>query len=249
MKKLWPLVALGIGAYLLFALITLPAGVGLAPLESSGIEVAGVSGTAWKGRAQVLQIQGTRLGGIEWDLHVLSLFTGRLTADVKVTRIDGFAQAELTLRPGGSTSFKDLGASLPLSALPPNIIPGGWAGTLNLRLAALVLEKGWPRSADGTVEATNITGPASKPTNMGNYKVTFPAAQAASADALTGVLTDTGGPLQVTGTVQLKNDRSYLIEGLIATRADAPRDVVNALQYLGPADPQGRRPFSFAGTL
>jgi general secretion pathway protein N len=249
MKKLWPLVALGIGAYLLFALITLPAGVVLAPLKSSGIEVAGVSGTAWKGHAQALQIQGTRLGSVEWNLHVLSLFTARLTADVKLTRTDGFAQTELTLKPGGGTSFKDLSASLPLSALPPNVIPGGWAGTLNARLAHLGVEHGWPRSVDGTIEAVNITGPARKPANMGSYKVTFPAKQDAAADTLTGALTDTGGPLQVTGTVQLKPDRSYVIEGLIATRADAPSDVVNALQYLGPADPQGRRPFSFAGTL
>jgi general secretion pathway protein N len=249
MKKLWPLVALGIGAYLVFAVITLPAGVALAPFKSSGVEAAGVSGTAWKGHAQVLQVQGTRLGGIEWDLHLLSLFTGRLSAAVKLTRIDGYAQAEMTLKPGGSMSFKDLNASLPLSALPSNVIPGGWAGMLNLRLAGLVVENSWPRSADGTLEAVNITGPARQPVNMGSYKITFPATQAAPADTLAGALTDTGGPLQVTGTVQLKPDRSYLVEGQIATRADAPRDVVNALQYLGPADAQGRRPFSFAGTL
>lgn len=249
MKKLWLLVALGIGAYVLFALITLPASVAVAPLQSSGITVAGVSGTAWKGRAQVLQVQGMRLGGIEWDLHILRLFTGRLSADVKLTRIDGFAQAELTVTPGGRTDFADLSASLPLSALPPNVVPGGWTGKLNLRLARLVLEHSWPSSADGTIEAVDITGPARKPANMGSYKITFPAAAKTTADTLTGALTDTGGPLQVTGTVQLKAARSYLIEGLIATRADAPQDVVNALQYLGPADPEGRRPFSFSGTL
>jgi hypothetical protein len=66
---------------------------------------------------------------------------------------------------------------------------------------------------------------------------------------LAGALTDMGGLLQITGTLQLKADRSYLVEGLVATRPETPRDVADSLQFLGTPDAQGRRSFSLAGTF
>jgi general secretion pathway protein N len=249
MKRWWPLVALGVGAYLLFAILTLPASIVLSRLDSSGVRAAGVSGTFWNGRAQVLTVGGVHVGGVEWDLHVLPLFAARLNADVKVTRIDGFLQTEVSATPSGRLHFEGLTGSLPLTALPPNAIRGGWTGTLNLKLVSLVVEKNWPVFAEGTVEAIDVTGPSSKPVNIGSYKTTFPPDSAADG-SLTGALTDIGGPLQISGTVQLKAaDRSYHIDGMIATRPDAPRDVVNTLQFLGPPDEQGRRPFGTEGTM
>lgn len=248
MKKLWPLVALGIGAYLVFAIVTLPASVVLSRFAPPSVRAAGVSGTLWKGSAQVLQVGSSNLGGVQWDMHVLSLFTARLTADFKLTRIDGFAQGVATVAPGGRITLQDVSGSLPMSVLPPNVAPGGWAGTLNMRFARLVMENGWPVDAEGNIEVIDLTGPASKPTNLGSFAIKFPAGEAPPPDTLVGALTDLGGPLQITGTAQLKQDRSYVIEGMIATRPDAPPDIVNVLQFLGPPDAQGRRPFSLAGT-
>src|SRR5262245_49289954 len=99
MKRWWPLVALGIGAYVLFALITLPARIALQWLAPEDVAVAGVSGTLWKGGAQVVQIRDAQLGSVEWDLHVLALFTARMSADVKLKRSDGFAQTTVTFTP------------------------------------------------------------------------------------------------------------------------------------------------------
>lgn len=247
MKRTWPLAALGIAAYIVFALFTLPAGILLSRLAPYGIVAAGVDGTAWKGRAQVLQAGNTNLGSATWNLHVLPLFLARLQADVKLTRVDGFAQAAITATPSGRISLNQLTASLPLATLPPGATPGGWAGTINLKLAELTVEQGWPVRIEGTIETMDLTGPARKPANMGSYKVTFPATQ--STEELAGALTDLGGPLEIAGTLRLKPDRSYLIEGVVATRPDAPKAIADSLQYLGAADAQGRRPFSIAGTM
>ena len=83
MKRAWPLLTLGIVAYVVFAVVTLPAGVVLSRMASSGISTDGVSGTIWNGHAQVLRISGAHLGSVGWDLHALALFTGRLVADVE----------------------------------------------------------------------------------------------------------------------------------------------------------------------
>ena len=45
MKKAWPLVTLGIVAYLVLAAVTLPANVVLSRLENPNLSTAGVSGT------------------------------------------------------------------------------------------------------------------------------------------------------------------------------------------------------------
>jgi general secretion pathway protein N len=249
MKKLWPLVALGIGAFLLLALVTLPANVVLSLVHPSGVTLSGVSGTLWKGRAQAVRSGALHVGSVEWDLDFLRLFTGRIGADIKVTRSDGFANASISSGPGAAVTLRGLNASLPMSALPPNIAPGGWTGTLTLKLGQLTLDNSWPVAANGTVEVTDLVGPANRPAALGGYKILFPAEGAAAPDTLTGALSDTGGPLAVNGTVQLKKDRSYLVNGMIATRPGAPGDMTRTLEILGAPDAQGRREFTLEGSL
>ena len=247
MKRLWPLIALGVGAFIVFALVTFPASVVLSRLGSAGINTAGVSGSIWNGKAQVLQIHGVNVGSAEWDLHVLPLFTLHLNADVKVSRVDGFVSTELSVGPGGKVTLTGLSASLPLQALP-NIAPG-WAATLNGRFERLALDSGWPSEVVGTLDAMDVTGPARRPANVGSYRITFDPASS-TAEMIQGAITDAGdGPLQINGTVRLKADRSYEIDALVATRPNAPRNLATALEYLGPPDDQGRRQFSMAGAL
>ncbi len=245
MKRIWPLAALGILAYLVFALATLPANLLVLRLAPA-ISAAGVEGTVWRGSAQLLQAGSVSLGSVRWKLHVLPLLLARVKADVELKRSDGFAQTGVTLS-SGQVRFDQLTASLPFSALPPAAAPGGWSGTINLKLAHLTLQNGWPTQAEGTLETVDLTGPARRPMNMGSYKVIFNGEQ--TEGELVGMLSDLGGPLEIVGAVRLKPDRSYVVEGVVATRPDAPGSISDTLQYLGPADEQGRRPFSIAGTL
>jgi general secretion pathway protein N len=249
MKKSWPLLALGIGAFLLLALFTLPAKVVLSFFQSPDVTLGGVSGTLWSGRAQAVRSGALHVGSVEWNLDVLRLFTGKLGADVKITRTDGFAQGSIAAGPGGRITLRSFNASLPVSALPANVVRGGWTGTLNLKLGELTLENSWPVAATGTVEVTDLVGPANRPAALGSYKVVFPAEGAGTADALTGALSDTGGPLAVNGTVQLNKNQSYLVSGLIATRAGAPGDMTRTLEILGEPDGQGRRQFALEGSM
>jgi general secretion pathway protein N len=245
MKKLW---ALGIGAFLVFALVTLPASVVLSFVHPANVTLTGISGTIWKGRAQAVRSGTVHVGSVDWGLDFLSLLTGKLGADVKVARTDGFAQGHIAAGAGGRITLRGFNASLPVGSLPPNVVRGGWTGTLNLKLAELALDNAWPVALNGTIEITDLVGPANRPAALGSYKVIFPEG-AAKGDTLTGTLTDTGGPLAVNGTVQLKKGRSYLVNGMIATRPNAPSDMARTLEILGEPDAQGRREFSIEGTM
>jgi general secretion pathway protein N len=246
--RLRSLIVLGVVAYVVFAIVTLPASVLLARFKDAGVSAAGIDGTAWKGRAQSLSIQGVDVGSVEWDLHALALLTLKLRADVKVTRVEGFLQSQVDVGIG-STRFRDLTGSVPLAAFGAPVLRS-WNGMVNLRLSELVLEDGWPVSATGTVDILDLQNTTQRSPLSGSYKITLPAPNTQAAEGtLVGAIADLGGPLQVAGTIELKRDRSYLLSGLVAARPDAPRSLSQQLQILGPPDPQGRRQFALEGTL
>jgi general secretion pathway protein N len=248
MKKVWWLIGLGIVTFAVFATVTLPANVIAGPLGKQGIVVSGISGTVWHGAAQVVQSGNVNIGSLQWTLRALPLLTGRAVADVKLDRIDGYAQGNVSIKSSGELLLHDVDASLPVSTLPPNLIAGGWTGKLTLKLSTVEIIARWPTQLVGSIEVLDLAGPARRPTAMGSYKLVFPE-QPPSA-VLRAALTDISGPLQLAGTLELKaSDRSYVLEGLIAARSEASSELSNSLQFLGPADAQGRRPISLAGTM
>jgi general secretion pathway protein N len=243
------LAALGLGAFVLLLLVTLPAQVILGRLGTFGVEATGVSGSVWKGQAAMVRVRNAPLGQLEWNLHVLKLLTGRASATVAVRQADAFAQGELSAALNGRITLSEFSASWPLAALAAAGLPAGWTGTANARLSELVVENGLPVALTGTIDLVNLVGPANRPANLGSYRATFPSTAANTGDGLAADLKDVDGPIALTAIVHVQRDRSYLLEGQIATRPEAPSQVVSALQYLGAADASGRRPFSLSGTF
>ena len=248
MKLRW-LIIFGLVAFVAFAIVSLPASVLFGFLQSHGVTAAGTQGSVWKGRAQMLQIEGTNVGAIEWDLHALALLALKLKADVTLTRAEGVAQTTVSMRSIDAITFENLNASLPISALS-GLAPAGWGGTVNLRFNELQLHDGWPRVANGAAEILNLTSASQASSLSGSYKVTFPSTSVDPGEnVVAGDLVDLGGPLQLNGELQLRPDRSYLLTGMVAARPEAPPNLANQLQILGPPDAEGRRPFSLEGTL
>ena len=250
MKKIWPMLALGFGAYVLFALVTLPAHLITDRFAANGVSMVGVQGTVWSGSAEAVQVANLSLGALRWSLRPLALFTAQAGADITVKRPDGSLDCSVFYQLlSGRINLDKLTATLPVNALPQNVTQGGWEGTLQANFSEIVIDKGWPASAKGSLQASNLVGPARKPANIGSFKVTFPAARPVP-NALTGDLTTVDGPLRVTATLQLKAaNRSYFIEGVIATDPSTPQDITRSLQLLGAPDSQGNRPFSLEGTM
>jgi general secretion pathway protein N len=253
MKISWKLVGYGVGAFLVFLVATLPAEMILPRLHSRGIAAAGVSGSIWSGSAAAMQVGTINLGSTQWSMNFLPLFTGKLSANVRVKRDDGTVSAKVSSGFGKRSTISDLKGSLPVASLGGLGLPGGWLGDVRINLPNIELENGWPVRLEGSVDALNLVGPASQPTELGNFRVNFSNAKAqdsAQGGGVTGVLESAGeGPLDVQGTLQLMPNRVYVINAQVATTANAPANITKALQYLGPPDAQGRRPLSVSGSL
>lgn len=243
------LVALGLGAFVLMLLVTLPAQVVFGQLGKVGIDATGVSGSVWNGQAAMIRIRQVPLGQLAWDVHVLKLLTGRASATVALKQANAFVEGDVSATPGGRIALTDVSASWPLDGLAAAGLPAGWKGTANARLTEVVVEDGLPVALSGTIDLMNVVGPANRPAALGSYRATFPSAAANAGDGIAADLKDLDGPIALAATLRVQRDRSYLIDGQIATRPEAPAQVVSALQYLGEADAAGRRPFSLSGTF
>jgi hypothetical protein len=82
---------------------------------------------------------------------------------------------------------------------------------------------------------------------FGDYRLTFPSAQANTEPV--GAIVDLGnGPLTVAAQVKLTPEPGYEINGRVAAKAGAPPGLARQIEFLGSKDGQGMRPFSFAGT-
>lgn len=242
--------AAGLGAFVLSLLAMFPARVAVKLLGVPATAVTGLTGTAWNGTVQRVTLEGVALGPVRWQLRPSRLLMGQLAAEVNATLPDGFLNTTAALSLGGGLSAIDLEGAVPLAWLAPAL--GDAGSQLTARFDRLAIRGGRIEAAIGNLQVAGVvlpiptTGPKLGP---GTYQITFDAENLGPADPLTGVLTDAGGPLEITGTVTLTPPRSYEVTGTAKPRPDAPPELRNALRMLGPATPDGGHALSLAGSF
>jgi len=253
--KLWHWLTLGIGAYLAFALSSFPAGTAYAWFAPPGIQLQGLEGTLWSGRAAAANVGELSLHDVRWSVHAWQLFLGRIAADLRAQLDDGYVAAYVKAS-RSHVSLSEVRASTSLPMLRAVLPVSGLRGQANLTLSTLELDvaKAWPTKVIGDLkllqlETTpfSLTGPRGKLVPVGNYTVRF----VEGAGPINGTFNDTGGPLEVSGTLAVNAARGYKFDALIKPRADAPEEIVEGLNAMatGEPDAEGRRVLSLSGSL
>jgi general secretion pathway protein N len=251
--KLWHWLALGIGAYLAFALSSFPAGTAYAWFAPAGLQLQGLEGTLWSGRAAAANVGTLSLHDVRWSVHAWQLLLGRLAADLRAQLDEGFVAANVKAT-RSHVSLSEVRASTSLPTLHAVLPVAGLRGEANLTLSALELDvaKAWPTKVVGDLKLLqletapfSLTGPRGKLVPIGNYAVRF----ADGGSPINATFNDTGGPLEVSGTLAV-NARAYKLDGLIKARADAPQELVDGLNVMtSEPDAEGRRRLTLNGTL
>ena len=236
MKKRITLTTAGFfGCYLLFLLLTVPAGmvIGHAQLPA-GISLSQVQGTVWRGNARLTHNSGiaTRL---QWQLRPLALLRGDVAAGVSFA--GGIGNAEGTLAFDGER-LQVADAQLQLDARG-----------LSLLLDAPLTLEGEIRGLIGRFEGTpdGITalegdlawtgaGVAFPITlALGNVATEFTTRD----DVITGQVNGGPTPLEIQGQVNLRNASQYDLQLRLRPAADADPAIHDALNLLGRAAPDG----------
>jgi general secretion pathway protein N len=231
------LVSAGLIAALVGLVANFPARLALSWFAPSPIQAWGAEGTVWNGRAVEIALDGHGLGGLGWEAHGRSLLALRPTWDLVLRRSEGFAQATVVISLLGDRQvIRDLDAALELSTLPPAIVPIGVTGRARIALQRLEFERGWPTvivgQADvGEMELPGVILP------LGPFEFRF----AERTGGPLGEIRSTGGPLRVDGRIELPERGRWHFSAELAPGEDAPRELVEGLQFVGEDIGGGRR--------
>ncbi|MFO7276420.1 MAG: type II secretion system protein N [Pseudomonadota bacterium] len=238
-------------AFLIVLIVRFPASWAAALLPGS-LACHGAAGTVWRGACTSFALNDasrpnpTSLGALSWRLKPLRLFTGTLAAGVTLQPPAGRVSADVEVSAGGSITARNLTASLRLDPQLLPLVPAALQGVVQADLQRLEVDDGAITDVAGRIELRDVQQSGNR---LGSYLIVFP--EVAAPGDPTGELRDTGGPFAFQGTVKFvrEPEPGYVIEGLIAARADAPPELAQRLQFLGTPDAQGRRPFSFSGSF
>jgi general secretion pathway protein N len=245
MKRTVTVIALVLVAFAAIVIARLPASWVL-PTGGTSFSCASVAGTIWSGYCGGLTVDGAALGQLTWRLRPARLLVGKLAAQVDVERPPrAFARGEIEIGFGDTVVARNLTASLPLD---PTVLPGlprTLTGSVRLDLAlARITKAGVVRRLKGRIEAHDIVDSSGYVTPLGSFAATFPGGKGEP----TGAVHDLGGPLSVQGKVVLTPQPGYDLSGYVTPRASAVPALVNALEFLGSPDAEGRRQFALAGS-
>ena len=251
MKRWWHFLLLGIVALLLFMVARFPAGVayGLAA-QSLPVKFAGLHDTVWDGGAQQLQYRDKVIASTFWQLSPWSLLVGNLDADIQLLNTGADLEARVVVPlGGGEVALSEIKGRLPLPLLQLHLtmIPVPLKGNLSLKLDELLINaEGRPSRAEGRVVWHGAGVQMNEVIPLGDLQV---ALSSSEEGGITGTLSDSGGPLQLQATLNLKADGSYSLQGTATPNDATPESLRGMLPMLGQPDSQGAYPLKFNGRL
>jgi len=227
----------GLVVFVVGLVATLPARVVVSAFAPPAVRAWGVEGSIWSGRAAALAIGEAGVGGIEWEISPASLLALRLSADVRIRRLDGFLDAHVSVPLlGGPVRLTGLEAAARLETLPRSVVPQGTAGQLAARLEEMILDEGWPTRVVGRIAFDTLDLPGVRYT-LGPLEFVFPP----DRDPPLADARSLGGPLSVEGTFGLPGPNRWFIDAFLGPGENAPRDLIDGLKYVGEEAPDGRR--------
>jgi general secretion pathway protein N len=231
-------------AFLVTLLMRLPART-LLPLLPADVSCAAPTGTVWSGTCGQLHVGELAVSGLSWALHPAALLRLHLVADLASPDPQARGHAQVDLARDGKLAITALAASV---ALPGDaaVVPAGVSGSMQLAIDSARIEDQHLIALHGTIDLLqiHIDNPQA---DLGSFELQFtPPAQ---PTVMVAQLRDLNGPLSVTGVLQLSPTGNYQLDGSVTPRPGASAELTQKLQVLGPADAQGRHPFSLAGSL
>lgn len=221
------------------------------PLLPSQVQCAQPSGSVWSGRCGALTVNGPAgalpLGAIRWQLRTGALFRAHLAGTARFEGPQLLGGVQFDAGAGGDLDVQNLDATAPLDRRLFSMVPANWTGRLNLRFPQVSIHDRHLVAAQGAIEAHDIVAQGPRPDAFGSYSLAFTGPPQGGVHR--GTLRDLEGPVEVTGTLDVKEDLSWMLDALVKARANATPELQRLLEYLGPPDAQGRRRFGAEGTF
>ncbi len=250
MKKvgLW---LLGIFAYVIFTLVMTPATWWLKLVTlPPGVELGPVSGTLWSGSAQGVSVKPLYIPVLKWQLDVGALWRGQVGVNLEggSLRDDNYPyfQVSAELTPSSVTVLPS-NLRLPVAGILPNIqlpMPADASGSIVLTVTEFQLGKPYCSALNGKASWQDARFKA--PTGWIDLKAIHATLRCDSGNIVLNTTPDNPLALQVQAEVLAD---SYKIAGTLKPDASMPKEVHQAMQFVGQADANGNFPITLEGRI
>ena len=238
------LVVIAAATFVIGVVALFPARVAYQWFAPPGVAISNISGTVWSGSAGEATINQLYLHDLQWRFRPSSLFSGGLGFHLEAKPVSGFVDAVVIAGFGNSVEVHDLTASMPLEVLGSALRIGGLRGSASLQFERLEMSDQTLRYAAGTLNVANVSVPLVGRELLGGYRAEF----STQSDVINASVEDTDDVVDLAGTLTIRPDRSYDLEGLIIATPTTPNTIRQQMEFLGPANDRGQREIRFGGT-
>jgi general secretion pathway protein N len=239
------LIITGLLVFLLVLVATFPARVAYRWLAPAELQLSGIEGSLWSGRAAQAMAAGAYFTDISWRLIPQSLLSGELAYAATARPASGSLAADVSIGATGELIIENLVGTLPLDLAHPAFQANGIGGDLDLQFTQLTLIDSVPVAAEGVLTVSNLFVRDLSAAVIGDIEAEFRTMDG----RMTATVSDLSGVIEVSGDFVVEASRSYRLTGLVRARPDAPPSIEQQLQFLGSPDNAGMRPFRFEGSL
>jgi general secretion pathway protein N len=241
------LVVLGVGAYLVFLLVNLPAswlGFALERSSRGALSLGEPAGTVWKGSGLLALRSGGAFRGIadiEWRTNPLPLLTGRLSVVLSGAAPEAGLRASVSLG-AGSVRFQNVEANAPAVLLEP-LVPAAAFAKPEGRLR--VLADSFEIGGGGAVGAASVEwleAGVLQTRQLGDYRLQI----TGMGERAELKLATMRGDLRLTGAGEWRAAQPRIVQlrGLAEVAAER-KDLEPLLQTMRIAGPGPSRPFAW----
>ena len=225
--------------YLLFLIVNVPASLAISFINlPTNLTYRTVSGTAWTGKLQQARYKGVSLGTVNWEFSPLNLLLGELSSDVSIVSNEQYINTELTVSLSGKVNLEETRFSIDLSSLQPLTygMPFAYEGKASGYFPVSFFLKNEYVGLNGKLSLSAIAMISPQQQSLGDFMVDF---RAENEGATSGKIADNGGPLSISGTLNLSKNGQIVVSAKLAAK-EAGSALEQALAFFGRKDSNGR---------
>ncbi|MCW9025136.1 MAG: type II secretion system protein N [Gammaproteobacteria bacterium] len=238
-KKWLKLIGLGTVVYTGTLIATFPAHLGwqLVPQKSlPPVQIQGLDGSIWQGKASTLTVSGMELGKLNWDVQIWPLIFGKLSVDTHINNATSHLQTKLALSPGGKISAENLRGIIQMPMLNRFTLPVSLQGALELNVSQLNYINSKTINLTGQLNWHDASIDMVQSVQLGEVAIT---AQNDNDGTVFNVK-NSASALAVEGSINIRGNGQYKTNLAIFNRDANRADINNIISMVGKPNATGR---------
>jgi general secretion pathway protein N len=250
--KWWSYLLIGLGAYLLIMVISLPAehvlGWTADNQQKPPFTYGYIKGSLWRGKMEAITVNGVALDKLKWRFSPSELLFGRIGFTIQINHAGQELEADVAKGFGNEIQIEDISGVIQAALVPPmiDLAQIGVDGNVNLNLEELTLSDNQIIYAEGQVQWLGSALKSPFAIKVGDLQADL---ETDDTGAVKAKIKDLGGPTAVSGELTLTQDGNFQVNGQIKPGADSDPRLGGALSAISKRKPDGSYQISYSARL